>query len=190
VNREAGESESSRVTGEPEEEQGRVGPVLGRVRERVNSELNVRKDRASQMLDDLARAVRRVREPLHDPSLAALGEYADQAAERLEHFASEVRERDVAELADEVRGLARHRPAVFAAATFATGLVAARFLKSTSEPRAAASAASRPRPRRPVPGEVRATRREATPNDRARQQQPEAAASVQEQMHGKEERRS
>jgi hypothetical protein len=190
VNREAGESESSRLAGEPGEDQGRVGPMLGRVRERVNSELNVRKDRASHMLDDLAGAVRRMSEPLHDPSLAALGDYAEQAAERLENFASEVRERDVAELADEVRGLARQRPAVFAAATFATGLVAARFLKSTSEVRATAGAASRRRPRRPVPGEGRSTRREAGPNDRTRQQQPEAASSVQEQVHGKEERRS
>jgi hypothetical protein len=107
-------------------------PLVGRFRDRVSQELNTRKDRASEVLDTLAGTVRRVGEPLHDESLGPLGGYADEAAERLERLATNIREHDVAELADDLRGVARQRPVAFAAVGFAAGLMAARFLKSTA----------------------------------------------------------
>lgn len=112
--------------------EGRVGP-LGRVRDRVNVALNARKDRASHVLEEVAGSVRRIGEPLQDAALAPLGTMADEAASRIEQFAAGIREHDVADLAEDLRGLARRRPAVFAAAGFAAGLVAARFLKSSAE---------------------------------------------------------
>jgi hypothetical protein len=113
--------------------------IVGRVRERMASELNARKDRASDVLGQLATGVRQMGQPLHDDALAGLGSIVDKAASRLEEVAEGMRERDVTELADEVRTLARRRPAAFMAAGFATGLLAARFLKSS----AAESGASR-----------------------------------------------
>lgn len=156
-----GRAQASRETEPGDSHGGRFGPVLGRVRERMASELNVRKDRATEMLDEVAGAVRRMLEPLREPPLAALGDYAEEAASRLERIATGFRDHDVAELADEVRGLARRRPAAFAVATFATGLLAARFLKSTSEPTSAAAPAG-PAVRRRVPTEARRSAASAT----------------------------
>lgn len=130
---------------------GRLGPIMDRVRERVNSELNVRKERASEVLDELAGTVRHVAEPLREGPLASLADYTDEAASRLGEMAAGMRERDVSELADDLRGIARRRPAAFAAVGFAAGLVAARFLKSTAADRAEPAAPDRPRRARAAP---------------------------------------
>jgi hypothetical protein len=107
-------------------------PLVSRLRDRVSVELNARKDRASEVIQELAHTVRRTGEPFHDESLQALGTYADKAAARLDRLASDLRDRDVSELADDVRRLARQRPGIFVAAGFAAGLAAARFLRSTA----------------------------------------------------------
>ena len=125
-------------------------PLVGRVRDRLNQELNTRKDRASEVIAELAGTVRRIGEPLHDDSLQALGAYADGAAEGLERLASGIRDRDVSELADDLRGVARRRPATYAAAGFAAGFVIARFLRSTAA-----------EDRRPVRGTTPVTRERA-----------------------------
>jgi hypothetical protein len=123
--------DDNRAGGMPNERAGHR--IVGRMRERVTSELNARKDRASEMLGQLASGVRQMGQPFQEDTLPALGAIADKAASRIEEVAEGMRERDVAELADDVRGLARRRPAAFIAAGFATGLLAARFLKSSSE---------------------------------------------------------
>ena len=107
-------------------------PLVGRVRDRVNQELNARKDRASEVIQGLAGTVRRIGEPLHDESLQMLGAYADQAATGLERLATGIRDKEVSELADDVRQLARKEPAIFVAVGFAAGFAAARFLRSTA----------------------------------------------------------
>lgn len=139
------------------------------VRERVAAELNARKDRAGRALADLAVTVRRVGEPLgEDPPLETLGGYVDQAAAGLERAARGLRERDVSELADELRRMARRRPAAFAAAGFAVGLVAARFWKSSSaELAAGAREPRRVRPSRAADESGR-TRRARQPAGAAR----------------------
>jgi hypothetical protein len=121
--------------------------LFGRVRDRVSHELNARKDRASEVIQGLAGSVRRIGEPLHDESLDSLAKYADEAASRLEQFAGGLRDRDVSELADDARRLARQHPGVFAAAGFAAGLAAARFFKSTSAGGRPLAAAPRRGPR-------------------------------------------
>jgi hypothetical protein len=101
-------------------------------RGRLKTELNARKDRVSGVLDGMAETVRRAGEPLRDRS-AALGGYADQAADGLKRIADGLRERDVAELASDVEALARRHPGAFVATGFAAGLLAARFLRTSAE---------------------------------------------------------
>lgn len=124
----AGAGDASASAGSPG---GTSIPLVGRVRDRLSQELNARKDRASELIESVAGTVRRVGEPLHDQSLGRLGEYTDEAASRLDRIATGLRERDVAELADDVREFGRRHPAAFAAIGFAAGMAAARFLKST-----------------------------------------------------------
>jgi hypothetical protein len=103
------------------------------VRGRVSRELNAQKDRVTLALDDAASRVRRAAEPLRDEPYAPLAGYAADAATRIEQFSSELRDRDVEQLALEVREFARHRPGVFVGASLAAGILAARFLKSSGD---------------------------------------------------------
>lgn len=114
----------------------RPAKLVDRVRGRVSDELNARKDRLTETLDGVAETVRRVGEPLREPPYAALGEYVDTAAGRLERLATDLRGRDVDELAREVGRFARKRPAAFVGATLVAGIMAARFLKSSRSPTA------------------------------------------------------
>ena len=111
--------------------------LFSMVRGRIRTELNDRKNVVSQALDDVAETVRRVGAPLREQS-STLGGYAEDAAGRLRSFATTLRERDVAELGDDIKDLAQRYPTAFVAAGLAAGLMTARFLKSSSaagEPR-------------------------------------------------------
>lgn len=105
----------------------------GWLRERVTGVLNARKSRVSDQLEAVADTVRRVGEPLHGEPYDKLGGYADGAARTIERVATGLRDRDLDELAEDVRGFARRQPAVFIGAGLAAGVVAARFLKSSSD---------------------------------------------------------
>ena len=62
-----------------------------------------------------------------------MGDYADKAADQVERFSTYLRETDVDEIAEEVRGFARRRPGLFLGSAAAIGFFATRFLKSSSE---------------------------------------------------------
>jgi len=62
-----------------------------------------------------------------------MARYADQASDQVERFSGYLRETDVDEIIDEVRGVARRRPALFLGAAAALGFFATRFLKSSSQ---------------------------------------------------------
>jgi hypothetical protein len=130
-----------RHTGEPDTKDGGgraaarqpVERLGNRLRGRVSQELNAQKDRVTQAIDDVASRVRRVGEPFEDEPYAPLSDYAQGAASRLEQLASDLRSRDVGELALQVGEFARKRPAAFVGASLAAGILAARFLKSSAE---------------------------------------------------------
>jgi hypothetical protein len=103
----------------------------GWLKHRVTRELDARKNRVLDRLDVVAGTVRKVGEPLRNDSFPALGSLADDAARRIEGVATGLRERDLDELADEVRGFARSRPVAFVGAGLAAGLIAGRFLRSS-----------------------------------------------------------
>jgi len=120
----------SEWSGSPPDEENQG--LLDMVRGRAINELNVRKDEVSRTLETVARTVRRAGEPLRELPYEAPARYADGAASGLERFAAGLRQRDVSELPEEVRGLARRQPTAFLAAGFAVGVFAARFLKSSA----------------------------------------------------------
>jgi hypothetical protein len=103
------------------------------LRDRVTSVLNARKSRVSDRLAEVAETMRRVGEPLRDQPFSKLGGYADGAARTIERVATGLRDRDVDQLAQDVRGFARRRPAAFVGAGLAAGLIMARFLKSSGD---------------------------------------------------------
>ncbi len=117
-----------------QEEQNSTGPgrLVERMRGRISNEVNARKNRVTENLDQMAEAVRRIGEPLQGRPFGDLAQYTESAATRLEQIAGALRERDMRDLAGDVREFGRRRPAMLVAAGFAAGVLAARFLKSTA----------------------------------------------------------
>jgi hypothetical protein len=108
------------------------GGLVNRMRDSAASQLTAQKDRATDQLGSVARAVRsstrQLREQHHDTAAG----YVDQIADQIERLSQGLRQRNLTELLDDAQRLARRQPAVFIASAFALGLVAARFLKSSS----------------------------------------------------------
>jgi hypothetical protein len=103
-----------------------------RMRGRITSAVDARKDRAIDGLMGVADAVRRLGDPLQEESYGKAAEYTRKAAERLDEVALYLRERDTQQLIQDLRGFARRQPAVFLGIGFLAGAVCGRFLKSSS----------------------------------------------------------
>jgi hypothetical protein len=106
--------------------------LMDRVKESAATQLGAQKDRATDGLGSVAQAVRQSGEQLRNQQHETIAQYIEQAADQLERFTSRLKERNVGDLAREAQDLARRRPAVFIGSAFALGLLAARFLKSSS----------------------------------------------------------
>jgi hypothetical protein len=110
------------------------GPSLvDRVRESATAQLSTQKDRATESLGTIARAVRDTSQPLRTHQQDTIAQYVEQAADQIDRFSARLRDRDVTELIDDAQQFARRQPALFVGAAFAAGVIAARFLKSSSD---------------------------------------------------------
>ena len=103
-----------------------------RMRGRISSAVDARKDRAIDSLMGVADAVRRMGDPLKEESYGKAAEYTRQAAERIDEVALYMRERDTQQLIQDLRGFARRQPAVFLGIGFLAGALCGRFLKSST----------------------------------------------------------
>lgn len=105
--------------------------LMQRGREQATSQLNNQKMRLADGLDGLTQAIRRMSQDLREEQ-PAIAQYADRGAMQVDHVARYLHEREIFEMIDDVERHARRRPALFIGGAFALGLVAARFLKSSS----------------------------------------------------------
>jgi hypothetical protein len=97
----------------------------------LDARLAARKDRAGEGLHSVADALRGTREELRERN-PLVGDYADRAAEKLDELSEMLRTRSVDDLVSGVEKFARREPALFFGGAFALGVIAARFLKSSS----------------------------------------------------------
>ena len=107
--------------------------IVNKVKERATAQLSSQKGRATDGLDTIAHAVRQTTQQLRADDHGAVAEYIDKAAEQLERLSQRLRDKDIGELVHDARDLARRQPAVFIGGSFALGLLAARFLKSSQQ---------------------------------------------------------
>ena len=110
-----------------------AGELANRGTEQVKSQLANQKHEASQRMAPVQTALRETGQQLRKQGQGSVGQYADRAADQLERFSGYLRETDVDEIADEARGIARRRPAIFLGGAVALGFLATRFLKSSSQ---------------------------------------------------------
>jgi hypothetical protein len=105
--------------------------LMQSIQRQATSALSTQKDRAADGITAVIEAVRHTGDQLREKNGTIAG-YADSAVGQLERWSSQLRDRDVSELIDDVGAFARRRPAVFVGGGVALGLLAARFLKSSS----------------------------------------------------------
>jgi hypothetical protein len=150
------------------------------VREKAAVQLNSQKDRLTSGLGSVAGAIREATKQLREQDHSGVADYVDSAAAQLERFSKQLRERNIGDVANSVQSFARRQPTIFLGASFALGLIGARFLKSsgqhrdtdTSYPPPAGPYAERSRPdasatSRPyaaAPGRVGTSRPSLTPS--------------------------
>jgi hypothetical protein len=108
------------------------GSIKQTLRDTTYRQLDDQKARASDTLGSLAGAVRGMTEPLRDGGQSAVADYVNKAADGMERWASTLRHKDIEDAARAVQQFARRQPALFLGAAFTAGMLAARFLKSTS----------------------------------------------------------
>jgi len=115
-----------------EQTQQKAGEVMGQARTQVVSQLESQKDRATGSLESVALALRQTGQHLREQNQTALSQYTEQIAESLERFSGSLSQRNMDQMIGEVERFARRQPALFLGTSFALGLLAARFLKSSS----------------------------------------------------------
>jgi hypothetical protein len=107
--------------------------LASRGSEQAKSQLANHKHNAAQRMVPIQAALRESAQQLRNQGQGSVGDYAERAADQVERFSTYLRQTDVDEIMDEVRGFARHRPALFLGGAAAIGFFATRFLKSSSE---------------------------------------------------------
>lgn len=105
--------------------------LMNTVKQRATAGLDTQKTRATDGLSVIASAVRQTTDNLRKEQHDTLAQYVDRAADQLDRFSTALREKDLDQLLQEARQLARRQPALFIGGSFAVGLLAARFLKSS-----------------------------------------------------------
>ncbi|HUG54443.1 MAG TPA: hypothetical protein VMR21_12625, partial [Vicinamibacteria bacterium] len=91
-----------------------------------------RKDSTAGRLEAVAGALREAAHKLEQDDAAALGGYAKSAANEAEKVARYLREKDVQSLTRDAETFARRHPEVFLGGAFVAGVLAARFLRSST----------------------------------------------------------
>jgi hypothetical protein len=104
----------------------------GVLKEAATSRISNQKQRATESIDQVARALRDTTDRMQEQGPNAIADYTRQAADQLERFSRRLDQQDLDELMRGAQRFARSQPWVFVGAAFGLGLVAARFFKSSS----------------------------------------------------------
>ena len=108
------------------------GGITQTLRDSTYRSIDDQKSRASETLGSLAGAVRGMTHPLREGGQPQMADYVNKAADGIERWASQLRQQDLEDAVRAVEQFARRQPAMFLGLAFGAGLVAARFLKSSS----------------------------------------------------------
>lgn len=114
------------------EAQQQARNVVNTVQQRSQSAVNTQKEQAANQIDDIASAFRETGNSLREQNNEWIAGYADNLADQMEQFAGYLHEGDMNRFLSDARDLARSKPEIFLGGAFTLGLVAARFLKSSS----------------------------------------------------------
>jgi len=106
--------------------------LIDNVKQRASDQFDSQKSKATDTLGVIANAVHGTTEQLRSDHHEALAQYIEGAANQLDRMSTTLRNKDVNVLLSDARQLARRQPALFIGGSFALGLLAARFMKSSA----------------------------------------------------------
>jgi len=110
--------------------------ALGQVKDKAASVIDEQKTNIATSLTSVADSIRQVGENLgkddQNQVAAFAGKYGENLAEQVEKFSNYINQKEIKELARDVEQFARRNPALFIGGALALGILAARFLKSSS----------------------------------------------------------
>ncbi len=116
-----------------------AGQVTEKVTEKAADKLDEKKSVVTQGLADVADGIRQIGGNLRgavgdeeNPVGQFTAKYSDALAGQVEQVSKYFERKDIREIVRDVEGFARRNPAIFIGGAFALGIVAARFLKSSS----------------------------------------------------------
>jgi hypothetical protein len=113
--------------------QGNSGGIVNRVKESATAQLTNQKDRGTDALGRVAEAVRSSTQKLRDDQHDTIAGYVDKAADQIEQWSQNLKNKDINELVTDMQRFARRQPALFIGSAFALGVLSARFLKSSRQ---------------------------------------------------------
>lgn len=122
------DSQSIKQTGEA---------ILEQVKDKATNVIDEQKTNLTSGLSSVADSIRKVGENLRDSEEEnrvgqMTAQYSDQLAKGIERVTRYVENSDLRDIAHDVETFARRQPALFIGGAFVLGLLAARFLKSSS----------------------------------------------------------
>ncbi len=97
---------------------------------RLKSYAGERKDKASNLLDDISAVIEDAARSIEQRLGEEYGDYAHRAAEAVSRFSGKVREKSVDEIVDDGREIVRKSPAVAIAAAAVVGFALVRLLRN------------------------------------------------------------
>lgn len=107
-----------------------VGHMAEGAKDQVVTRVESQKDNVADKIGSVAGALRAAGEPLAE--MGPLPDLAGAAADKIESIAEYVQSRTIGDLVQEVTTFARREPAIFLGSAFGLGLLAGRFLKSST----------------------------------------------------------
>jgi hypothetical protein len=110
-----------------------AGQVAEQAKQQAVAQISTQKEHAAGSLDAVAQALRQSGDQLRSKQQEPLANLAGTAAQRIEDFSGYVRNTDVNDMIRDVEAFARRQPAAFLGGAFTLGVLAARFLKSSSQ---------------------------------------------------------
>jgi glucan phosphorylase len=113
--------------------QQQAGTVAQQVQGQARSQLAAQKDNVASSLGGLAQAARQIGDQMRQSGQAPLAQYADNTANQIQQSANYLHNRTIDQLIGDIEDFARRQPAVFIAGGLVLGMLAARFIKSSSQ---------------------------------------------------------
>jgi hypothetical protein len=106
-----------------------------RARSMVGEQVSSAKQMAADRIGGVADALRATGDQLRSQGTGEVGNYVDQAVDKLDQASSYLQTSTFSELVSDVGAFARREPAIVFGSAFVIGMLAGRFLKSSSTPK-------------------------------------------------------